>query len=162
MTDSYRSRRIVRSTSSLGIRVEPQRAVQDVAPAAGLDRFVANSRMKRRSTELVEAMRMIDTTVDESAREQVMSWVREHYEARQGGTIVGMFQRCYLGAPYVDHKLDLVGNIVHHYAGSETVEFPYSQARGLVRSDAYAFVEIYSDGTLVPVRPDGTAIRMPG
>ena len=33
---------------------------------------------------------------------------------------------------------------------------PYRQARALARSPAYAYIEVYSDGELVPVREDGT------
>ena len=71
-----------------------------------------------------------------------------------------MFAKCYLGPPFVDHKLDLFGSILQHFSPSEDPGYPYSQARGLVRSGSYAFIEIYSDGKIVPILPDGTAVSM--
>ena len=31
-------------------------------------------------------------------------------------------------------------------------------ARPLARNDAYAFIEVYSDGAVIPVRPDGNPV----
>jgi hypothetical protein len=35
---------------------------------------------------------------------------------------------------------------------------PFAQARMLVRTGAYAFVEVYASGELHPVRQDGTVV----
>jgi hypothetical protein len=65
---------------------------------------------------------------------------------------------CGLGPPFVDHILDLGGAIVEHYASADTMPEPYANARMLVRSGAYAYVEIYLSGTVVPVLADGAAV----
>lgn len=36
---------------------------------------------------------------------------------------------------------------------------PFDRARMLARSDGYLYVEVFSDGLTVPVRPDGTVVR---
>ena len=56
----------------------------------------------------------------------------------------------------VDHAFDLTGAIREHYTASDTVPTMYQSARSLAVSDAYAFIEIYADGHVVPIRPDGT------
>lgn len=129
--------------------------------AAGLppNSYQLSQRMKRRSSELRLAIGKLDTSLDPRANAEIMNLIRNDFDARQGGALIGLFARCYLGPPYIDHKLDIYGNICQHYVASETVEFPYHHARALVRSDAYAFVELYSDGSIVPVRDDGEPVR---
>lgn len=90
----------------------------------------------------------------------LMDWVRGEYDARQGGVMMGLFAQCHLGAPYVDHRLDLLGNICEHFTAADPVPAPYGQARGLARSGAYAYIELYSDGAMVPILPDGTAVDL--
>jgi hypothetical protein len=36
---------------------------------------------------------------------------------------------------------------------------PFSKARMLARSGGYAFVEVFSDGLILPVLEDGTVVR---
>jgi len=67
-----------------------------------------------------------------------------------------LFSRCYLGRPFIDHRLDLSFNIVDHYKSGEAVPPPYDAARALAANEAYAYIEVYADGELVPVREDGT------
>lgn len=122
--------------------------------------YTLAKRMKPRSLDLLVSVRSLDTSLDPQANAVIMQTIRDEYDARQGGMLVGLFSRCYLGPPYVDHKLDIFGNICEHFVPSDDVEFPYSQARGLVRSDAYAFVELYSDGAVVPIRTDGEPVRV--
>lgn len=126
----------------------------------GVDNFALANRLKPRRTELLQALTQVDVSVDQVAQVQIMQWIREEYEARQGGQVIGMFAKCYLGPPFVDHKLDLFGSILQHFSPSEDPGYPYSQARGLARSGSYAFIEIYSDGKIVPILPDGTAVSM--
>ncbi|MFT4127532.1 MAG: hypothetical protein QM662_15045 [Gordonia sp. (in: high G+C Gram-positive bacteria)] len=132
------------------------------APATDA-RFAAHQRMNRlrlRRGELFQALRQLDAATDQHAYRQIMQWVNEEYEARQGGTIMGLFAKCYLGPPYVDHRLDLLGSICEHFTPADPVPVPYGQARALAQSGAYAHIEIYSDGSMVPVLPDGTAVEL--
>nr|WP_313777370.1 hypothetical protein [Mycobacterium sp.] len=126
----------------------------------GIDNFALANRLKPRRAELLQVLTQVDASVDQVAQVQIMQWIREEYEARQGGQVIGMFGKCYLGPPFVDHKLDLFGSILQHYSPADDPGYPYSQARGLVRSGSYAFIEIYSDGKIVPILPDGTAVAM--
>ena len=75
---------------------------------------------------------------------------------RMGGVLLGLFARCYLGAPYVDHRLTIVGRILEHYSAGDEVPAPFDGARGLARSSVYSYIEIYSDGEVVPIAADGT------
>jgi hypothetical protein len=129
-----------------------------VAGGARVDRITLTNRVKPRSAELVTAVAKLDTTVDVSARQAIMDWIRQEYDARQGGALIGLFAKCYLGPPFVDHKLSLLQTILEHFAPNDDPGHPYNQARGLVRSGAYAYIEVYSDGAVVPVRPDGTSV----
>lgn len=160
MAGVFRSRRGFRHGAQAAPAVEIFRDRMSVPTAETVSTFQLHRRSQTRSRDLMRVLGDIDACVDRAAQAEIMRWVQAEYEGRQGGTLVGLFQQCYLGPPYVDHKLDLFGDIVHHYAGGEAVESPYGQARSLVSSGAYAFVEIYSDGAMVPVRPDGTAVPL--
>ncbi len=126
----------------------------------GVDNIALANRLKPRRAELLQVLTQVDASVDQVAQAQIMQWIREEYDARQGGQVIGMFAKCYLGPPNVDHKLDMFGSILQHFSPSEDPGYPYSQARGLVRSGSYAFIEIYSDGKIVPILSDGTAVAM--
>jgi hypothetical protein len=143
---------LVRSTRPPGTFVPGNRVV--------VDRLQLMNRAKARSSELLASVARLDATVDAAARAQIVEWVRQEYDSRQGGMLIGLFAKCYLGPPYVDHKLSLTQAILQHYAPGEDPGFPYSNARGLVRSAAYAYIEIYSDGAIVPVRTDGSSVDL--
>lgn len=160
MAGLFRSRRSLREGARAAPAAEILRDRMSVPTAEAVSTFQLHRRSQTRSRDLMSVIGDIDACVDRGSQAEIMRWVQAEYEGRQGGTLVGLFQQCYLGAPYVDHKLDLFGDIVHHYERGEVVELPYGQARGLVSSGAYAFVEIYSDGAMVPVRPDGTALPL--
>lgn len=127
----------------------------DVAAARAIDR----NRRAVRSQELIEAVQHLDVTTDPATAQAIMQWINDEYESRQGGTLVGLFSRCYLGAPYVDHRLDLSGgHILEHFTREQSPPGPFQAARPLARSNAYIFVEVYDDGTVVPVRADGRPV----
>lgn len=89
------------------------------------------------------------------ARKQLAQWIGEQYSVEYGSMLLGMVARCYLGPPYVDHRLNLIGAIVEHFGPSDPMPEPFQGARMLVRSGAYAFIEVHTDGRLVPVTDDG-------
>lgn len=115
------------------------------------------NRSKRRSAELLEAIAQIDTITDPATQGELAAWINERYEERGGGTLVGLFGHCYLGDPYIDHRMDISGNIIQHFKPADSVPGPFAAARPLARSTAYLFIEIYDDGQVVPVRPDGSS-----
>ena len=71
---------------------------------------------------------------------------------------VGLFAKYWLGEPYLDHILTFSGDIVRHFKHNELVPPEFAMARPLARNDAYAFIEVYSDGAVIPVRPDGNPV----
>ena len=152
-----RYRRVARQDSGL---VAPTRVSGALAGANRIviDRLQLLNRSSVRSAELLSSVAELDATVDKSARAEIMAWINEEYEGRQGGSLMGLFAKCYLGPPYVDHKLSLLEDILEHYSPADDPGFPYNNARGLVRSGAYAYVEIYSDGAIVPIREDGSPV----
>ena len=118
--------------------------------------FERDQRRLPRSAELVQAVRNLDMTQDAAYRAELIDWIEAAYAERMGGVLLGLFARCYLGAPYVDHRLTIVGRILEHYSAGDEVPAPFDGARGLARSSVYSYIEIYSDGEIVPVTADGT------
>lgn len=137
------------------------RPVQDVrsAPRTGSETvgrsYTISQRNAIRSPELLEAIARLDTQTSPSARKELLEWLRAEYVARGGGELVGLMARCYLGYPFVDHTLDMSGLIVEHYAPGDQVPPGLDVARPVAQSGAYLYVEVYSDGMVVPVRADG-------
>ncbi len=84
-----------------------------------------------------------------------MDWIQNHYAERGGGELVGLFAKCYLGDPFVDHHLGISHQILEHFTAEDQIPPVFAAARALVRSPAYLFVEVYADGTSIPVRADG-------
>ncbi|MBX3087334.1 MAG: hypothetical protein KF742_02495 [Cryobacterium sp.] len=122
-----------------------------------MDPRLAASRRFTRPPELIESMRRLDSTVDPVARKEITDWIQKVYEAYGSSDVVGMFGHCYLGDGHIDHAFSFTGEIIQHFYPTDDVPSIYRAARPLALTDQYAFIEIYSDGTIVPVRPDGTA-----
>lgn len=116
---------------------------------------VVRARRTTRSKDIIQAVLDIDVATDPLTRQQLTGWLKETYDLRGGGELVGLFARCHLGSPYVDHRLALVGEILEHYSVADSVPDPFNKARGFARSDAYLFIEIYADGAVVPIRANG-------
>ncbi|MFJ3876183.1 hypothetical protein ACIPW5_01835 [Streptomyces sp. NPDC090077] len=157
-----RPRRIVegpaRDPRATGGRPGPAPA----AAGAGRPPGPVADRLKDRSRELLEAVSGFDAGLDEAARRRLADWIRAHYESEHPGAPVGFLARCHLGPPYVDHVLDLFGAIVTHYAPRDTLPEPYGGARMLVRNPGYAYVEVHSDGLVLPVLAGGSVVRPAG
>lgn len=119
--------------------------------------FEKRNRLEKRSVELIEAVRALDTATDAAYRQELIEWIKNAYAERMGGALFAIFSKCYLGEPYVDHHLSIAGEIMEHYQRSDTIPAIFSQARALAKSSAYAYIEIYSDGQIVPVARDGSA-----
>lgn len=113
-------------------------------------------RRRPRHAGLFEAVRRIDVTADPRARADLAKWVKDEYATEFGDIPLGFLAKCHLGPPFVDHRLDLVHDIVEHYEPAGVVPEPFAQARMLVRTGGYAFVEVYASGELRAVLPDGT------
>lgn len=142
--------------------VQRRRMVASVrtAPAGPTERQVPRQPGTRRSRgrELLAAVHRLDAVLDEAARAELARWAREHYRAELDDMPVGLVAQCFLGPPFVDHRMDLLHEILDHYAPADVMPDPFGQARMLVRTGAYAFVEVYASGALVPVRDDGSTV----
>jgi hypothetical protein len=109
-----------------------------------------------RHSGLFEAIRRMDLQIDEAARRELAAWIGEQYARDHGDIPLGFLATCYLGAPYVDHRLDLIHSIVEHFQPADAVPTPFDRARPLARLSSYEFIEVYASGVLVPVRVDGS------
>lgn len=112
----------------------------------------------RRSAGLIDAVHRLDAALDQATRDAIAAYIRAGYERDIGDLPVGFVAPCGLGPPYVDHILDLGQTIVEHYGPADAMPEPFARARMLVRSGAYAYVEVYLSGTVVPVLGDGSAV----
>lgn len=113
---------------------------------------------KPRQAGFLRAVHQLDAAVDPAQRAQLAKWLADTYLEEIGDLPLGFLAQCYLGPPYVDHRLDLGQAIVEHFAPTDPVPDPFGQARMLVRTGAYAYVEVYLSGTIVPVRNDGSVV----
>jgi hypothetical protein len=111
-----------------------------------------------RHAGIFEAVHRIDAGLDAATRAGLAKWIRDEYEREFGDVPLGLFAECHLGPPYVDHRLDLWQSILEHYAPADAVPEPYAQARMLVRTGAYDFIEVYASGELKPVLKDGSVV----
>ncbi|WP_246002128.1 hypothetical protein [Allorhizocola rhizosphaerae] len=111
-----------------------------------------------RHAGLIEAVHRLDAEISQAARGDLARWIRDQYQTEVGDIPLGFVAKCHLGPPYVDHILDLFDNIVDHYAPADPMPEPFSKARMLVRTNAYAYIEIYGSGEIRPVYPDGTVV----
>lgn len=145
-------RRLITPTTA-GVQSPSQLASAKVS----LSQHGRQQRRLRRPHELLEAVARLDSCADEAIRRELLEWVQKVYDERGGGQLVGLFSRCYLGHPYVDHRLSLDGAIAEHYAASDAVPEVFLPCRGLARSEAYAYIEVYGDGQVIPIRHDGNA-----
>jgi hypothetical protein len=143
-----RQRRIVRP-------IEPSTAHPRVGSDSVARSYTINQRNAVRSPQLLEALARLDTRTSATARRELMEWVKDEYAARGGGELIGLMAKCYLGPPYVDHTLDLSGLIIEHYSPRDPVPDGLDSARPVAQSGAYLYIEVYSDGMIVPVREDG-------
>ncbi len=67
----------------------------------------------------------------------------------------GIVSKCYLGAPYEVHTLDVTDKIIEHYESYRKMPALLETARGLAKSGHYAFIEVYPNA-LRAVKEDGT------
>lgn len=134
----------------------------DPRAATGQDRRLSRpglqQRRKPRHAGLFEAVHRFDAGLDAAGRAELAAWIRAEYESEFGDVPLGLFALCHLGPPYIDHRLDLWQSILEHYTPADVVPEPFAQARMLVRTGAYDFVEVYSSGELRPVLKDGSVV----
>lgn len=113
----------------------------------------------RRSKEYVEAMKRLDAGGHMHNQRQVEELVKliqeelPEIEIEMGP--IGIVAKCYLGAPYEVHTLDVNGGIIEHYQTYRSMPGMLEKARHLATSGYYAFIEVYNT-SLRAVKEDGT------
>ncbi|WUH90490.1 hypothetical protein OG900_10560 [Streptomyces sp. NBC_00433] len=158
MGSTERPRRVIPAAEPIGkLRTGTDNAVS-AAPLTGRQGLAAD-RWRNRPAELLAAVTRLDARLGPEALRETARWLREHYTASYGLVPLGFVAQCFLGPPYVDHRLSLDGVIIDHFAAGEAMPEPFGAARMLARSGAYAFVEVYSDGLILPVLDDGGIVR---
>src|SRR3954468_22108258 len=50
-----------------------------------------------RHSGIFEAIRRLDATVDQAAREELSAWIRDQYQVNYGNVPVGFVSECFLG-----------------------------------------------------------------
>jgi hypothetical protein len=142
------------------VSLQPVSLAPDTVPAQTLQRppsaLERRRRREPRPGELLQAVRNLDLTQDAAYRAELTEWIDNAYTERMGGVLLGLFARCHLGPPYVDHRLTVVGHILEHYRPTDIVPPPFDAARTLAQSLVYEYVEVYSDGDIIPVLADGS------
>lgn len=111
-----------------------------------------------RHAGIFEAVHRLDAQLDPATRAELAGWIRDEYAHEFGDIPLGFVATCHLGPPFVDHRLDLFQSIVEHFAPADVMPDPYAGARLLVRTGAYAFIEVYASGDLRPVMADGSVV----
>jgi hypothetical protein len=114
---------------------------------------------RTRPDTLLHAQRRLDAALGEDAFRETADWLRQQYLTGYGTVPIGFVAQCFLGPPYVDHRLSLEGRILDHFAATEPMPEPFGAARMLARSGAYAFIEVYDSGLILPVLADGNVVR---
>ena len=142
------------------VSLQPVSLAPDTVPAQTLQRppsaLERRRRREPRPGELLQAVRNLDLTQHAAYRAELTEWIDNAYTERMGGVLLGLFARCHLGPPYVDHRLTVVGHILEHYRPTDIVPPPFDAARTLAQSPVYEYVEVYSDGDIIPVLADGS------
>ena len=141
-------------------RVENRRDAPtvDVSRDQHLLRPPQRATRKPRHAGIFEAVHRLDGNLDAATRAELARWIRDEYASEFGDIPLGFVATCHLGPPFVDHRLDLFQSILDHYAPADIMPDPYAKARMLVRTGAYAFIEVYASGDLRPVMADGSVV----
>jgi hypothetical protein len=120
--------------------------------------YVRSQRRLRRSTQMLSVIQQLDAATDPATQKELIDWIAQNCVDESRGELLGLFAKCYLGHPYVDHQMSLAHQILRHFTPEDAVPPAFAMARSLVRSPAYLFVEVYGDGSVIPVRSNGDPV----
>lgn len=137
------------------LSLQPKPQVKTKLTPTQVDRILS----RKRSKEYLEAIAQLDAgghVHDQHKVDELIRIIQEELpeiEIDMGPQ--GIVSKCYLGAPYEVHTLDVTGQIIEHYESYRRMPGLLEKARGLARSGNYAFIEVYATA-LRAVREDGT------
>lgn len=104
-----------------------------------------------RSKEYMEAIHKLDAgghVYNQNKVNNMLAAIQKEFpELELAGVsfMIGIVSKCYLGAPYEVHSLDVNGKIIEHYKVFQKMPGGLEKARGLAIHGGYDFIEVYSD-----------------
>ena len=110
-----------------------------------LDRLLRKSRSK----EYMDAIHLLDAgghVHNQKEVNEIINTIKSEFpDVDINGILLGFVAKCYLGAPYEAHTLDLVGEIIEHYKRGETLPGGLDKAKSIALHGEYDFIEVYTD-----------------
>ena len=110
-----------------------------------LDRLLRKSRSK----EYMDAIHQLDAgghVHNKKEVNEIINTIKSEFpDVDINGILLGFVAKCYLGAPYEAHTLDLVGEIIVHYKRGETLPGGLDKAKSIALHGGYDFIEVYTD-----------------
>ncbi|WP_406240232.1 hypothetical protein ACF3NX_15355 (plasmid) [Acetobacter orientalis] len=147
---------MVRQIFVSGIKVETSTRTFQPQPTKGRQ-LTAEQCRQRRSATYIEAVRRLDTGGPISGPNiaVIRDAVAAEFPHGPESWPLGWVSKCYLGAPYEVHIVDISGHIIQHFKRGEPLPHGMERARSLAASGQYAVIEVFSD-RLVAIAEDGT------
>ena len=110
-----------------------------------LDRLLRKSRSK----EYMDAIHQLDAgghVHNKKEVNEIINTIKSEFpDVDINGILLGFVAKCYLGAPYEAHTLDLVGELIEHYKRGETLPGGLDKAKSIALHGGYDFIEVYTD-----------------
>lgn len=110
-----------------------------------LDRLLRKSRSK----EYMDTIHQLDAgghVHNKKEVNEIINTIKSEFpDVDINGILLGFVAKCYLGAPYEAHTLDLVGEIIEHYKRGETLPGGLDKAKSIALHGGYDFIEVYTD-----------------
>ena len=104
---------------------------------------------KPRSKEYMDAIHQLDAgghVHNKKEVNEIINTIKSEFpDVDINGILLGFVAKCYLGAPYEAHTLDLVGEIIEHYKRGETLPGGLDKAKSIALHGGYDFIEVYTD-----------------
>ena len=110
-----------------------------------LDRLLRKSRSK----EYMDAIHQLDAgghVHNKKEVNEIINTIKSEFpDVDINGILLGFVAKCYLGAPYEAHTLDLVGEIIEHYKRGEPLPGGLDKVKSIALHGGYDFIEVYTD-----------------
>jgi len=140
-------RPVINSSKKVDLKLDPEPVTRTTVELTGL---ALEKRLKQnRSQAYVESMVKLDATgavCDHSKVQELIESIHNEFgELHPHQFLIGIVAKCYLGAPYEVHTLDMRQSIIKHYKVGEPLPSGMEKARALALHPSYAYIEVYSD-----------------
>jgi len=102
-----------------------------------------------RSKAYMDAIHQLDAgghVHTQHREEEILNAIRNEFpEIDIHGILLGLVSKCYLGAPYEVHSLDITGRIIEHFKMGQPLPDGLEKARSLAIHGGYDVIEVYVD-----------------